>query len=515
MEPIAQILTKYGPSRSARVAGLLREEHGVSDEAARKRLERAKQPVRSFPVPLLPKREAFLYLQDERGSERFWTNFLDALRETDSVYGAAIDGLIARGGVVTADEFAVISGAPTKQKKHVATDVVAKKLVDAGFVERLTDASHGEIIRLFPYALGPSDTAGMKVRNAVEGVMLDGLREWAKKNGCAGYNSIAIRGDEHPRLVGPYKWDLTGPSYLLPLRGTKDAESQGFLTADVFAVGPITHHQIKYMIRKAVNLRATTNVGRVLPMIVAPSFTGQALTEGHRAGLWLTTPSNLFGGSVGRALGDLVATLTKAAEMVSGNPDKLAGLIENLGEIEGAAGNLRGILFELMVAYIIRQEGNIDMGRVAYDKQAGKMADIDILLVKSSSDCVAYECKGKGPGNNVTLDEVDDWLRRLPIFRAHIRAQQNLAEADIAFELWSSGGFDADALAKLEKEKPLRTKNPISWVDGRGVRERAKSMKESRVTRAFDEHFFRHPLAEVGVDPKSEKAHLPMVASAD
>lgn len=127
-------------------------------------------------------------------------------------------------------------------------------------------------------------------------------------------------------------------------------------------------------------------------------------------------------------------------------------MIEDLTEIEGAAGNLRGILFELMVAHLVRQDnaGSIDMGRKAYDPQTHDEADIDILLVKGKNRCVAYECKGKNPGGSVTLAEVEDWLRRLPIFRKYIRSRDSLSEAQIKFELWTSGEFEPDALAKLQ-----------------------------------------------------------------
>jgi hypothetical protein len=495
-DPLAQLLADRGPSRASELGVLLQEQFGASPEAARKRLSRARPPIRSFPFSLLPKREAFIYLQDDRGTERFWMNFHNALRETDSIYGAALDGLIARGGVVSADEFDVISGAPIKQRKHVPASLVLKRLCDSGFLRSVNYLGIGDVIVLEQRELGNSDVNGYLSRQRVEGVILDGVREWAKKLGLASYNSIAIRGDNHPRLVGPYKWDLTGPSYLMPLRDGKAALARhGFLVADVFASEILSHHQIRYMIKKASGLRATTNVGRVLPIIIARGFSGEALTLGHKAGLVLATPTSLFGTHVGQALSDLLMTLNKAAEIVSAQPNKLAELIEDLSEIEGAAGNLRGILFELMVAYLVRQDGSIDVGRKAFDPDTGKFADIDILLVRGKSHCVAYECKGKGPGQSVMLSEVDDWLRRLPIFKAQIRSQQNLREADVRFELWTSGEFEPDALAKLQKEKHLRTRTPIDWKNGTQVREHAKGMRETRVTKAFDEHFFKHPLA--------------------
>jgi hypothetical protein len=83
------------------------------------------------------------------------------------------------------------------------------------------------------------------------------------------------------------------------------------------------------------------------------------------------------------------------------------------------------------------------MGRQAYDPDTGKVADIDILLMKGKSRCIAYECKSKQPGGRVTVAEVDDWLRRLPTFRKYIRNGRSLSEAEISFPLTGATVGDA------------------------------------------------------------------------
>ena len=502
MDPLAQILSNHGPMRASRLAELVQEQVGGSAEAARKRLSRAREPIRSFPFSLLPKQEKFFYMENDRTTERFWTSFLDALRDTDSVYGAAIDGLLARGGVVAVDEFPVISGAPNKKPRHVPVSLVLSRLRDAGFLRQLkwADEQLDEVVQIDRRELGIADTAGLRTRNLVEGVMLDGLREWARKNGLASYNSIVIRGEARERLVGPYMWDLTGPSYLLPLReGGESPIGQGFLVADAFA-GTLVQDQVRYFVKKAHGLRATPKIGRTLPVLFAQGFTGAALTYGHKAGILMATPETLFGSHVARSLKHLVETLSNAAAIVSGNPGRLTNLLENLTEIEGAAGNLRGVLFELIVAFLVRYEGSsIDMGKKAYDRETGRSADIDVLMVKGSSLAVAYECKGKSPGGRVTLEEVEDWLRRIPIFKHYVQSQPSLQQASMRFELWTSGDFEPDALGKLKYEKTRRTTNPIDWKDGAQVRAYSSNNRDAAVTKAINEHFFRHPLAEAAL----------------
>ena len=100
-------------------------------------------------------------------------------------------------------------------------------------------------------------------------------------------------------------------------------------------------------------LRAMRNGISVMPILVAESFTGGALKTGHAAGISLATPTILFGRRVGAAIISLVQTLKNvAAYAAADTPERIVGLITDLSEIEGRAGNLRGVLFELLAGYL-------------------------------------------------------------------------------------------------------------------------------------------------------------------
>ena len=75
------------------------------------------------------------------------------------------------------------------------------------------------------------------------------------------------------------------PSYLLPLRRAN--VPQGFVVADVFTEGRLDVPHIRYFIRKAQTYQRTSNSGVLFPILMAESFTGDAMTEGHRVGLML------------------------------------------------------------------------------------------------------------------------------------------------------------------------------------------------------------------------------------
>ena len=65
-------------------------------------------------------------------------------------------------------------------------------------------------------------------------------------------------------------------------------------------------------------------------------------------------------------------------------------------------------------------------------------------------------------------------------------------------QVLSSGTIDADALYLLKEEKAKRSKAPIDWKDGDAVLALARAGKEKGIADALNQHFFKHPFAEVG-----------------
>lgn len=499
METIADYLDFNGPCLASAVTEWLVRDQGITPEAARKRLSRVVPPVRGFPVPLFPKGVRFLYLESQRGSEEFWLALHRDLRSTGSIYGIALDGIAARLGAVREQDFDVVSGATVVPvKKQVTVKTVVTRLCEAGLLAQEW-LGEDRALRIKPSEIAVAELEGVRARSAVELVILDGLREWARKIGAASYNKISIRGEAEHQAVGQFMFDLAGPSYLLPLRRGR-GNQPGFLVADVFSQGTLDENHIRYFIRKSHALHATLTGATVMPILVADSFTGAALKAGHAAGIILVTLGILFGKTVGEALHSLLQTLSRAAVYAAADkPDRIVALVGSLREIEGRAGNLRGPLFELIAAYLARRDAvSIDMGVVARDKD-GKSADIDVLKFTSQhSSCVAIECKGKEPNGVVTLKEVEGWLRKIPIIQSHLISQSHLREACLSFELWTTGTFTSDARVLLVAEEKKRKKMPIAWRDGPAILQLSIAHKEKAITDALRQHFLAHPLSQSG-----------------
>ena len=483
--------------RASRLSGTLTETYDLSPNAAKKRVSRVSRPIRKFPIRLLPKNEAFLYHEDDRNSKRYWDGLVRDLRESGSIYGLALDGLVARGGLAQRPSFNVVAGAPEAQKKQVPLAGVLDNLINTGLVERFEVGEPDECVRLNPDVFEISNLHTFRARKIAEEVLMDGLREWTRKLGLASYNAIDIRDAERAPKFSTFHWDLSGPSYLLPLvSGGNEDRKPGFFVADVFCGDTLDVPHIRYFLRKVRMVKAMRRVVPFLPVLLADGYTKEALRAGRGAGIIVATTRNLFGDTVAEALSSLIDTLTRAAAVAASNPERVIGLLKDLKAIEGVAGNLRGALFEMIVGYLVREiEGNtIDIGEIVYDPKSGRPAEIDVRRIKERQECWFYECRARQPDALIGVGEISTWFERVNrIWRFH-RAEKRFQGCRFGFEIWTTGLFDNEALALLNDEKAKRKDIEINWRVGAEVRDYAKQASRKAILDTLDEHYFKHPL---------------------
>ena len=486
--------------RSSRLVDELVKMESISVDAAKQRVSRARPPIHKLSSRLLPKNEAFLYHQDDWQSERFWEGLVRALRETRSIYGLALYGLIARGGLAHRASFDVICGAPKAQKRQIPLARVLQTLTEVGLAKRTEVDEMGECVILTDSYFSVLEPSAFRARTIAEKFLMDSLREWARKMGLASYDAVAIRNRDSAPEFATFHWDLQGPSYLLPLASVeKGASIPGFFVADVFCGSTLDVPHIQYLLRKVYLLKAMPRIRPFLPVLLADGYTGEALRAGKRAGVLMATTENLFGKAVAYALTALIDVLTRAAEVAVGAPERIAELLGDLGAIEGAAGNLRGALFEMIVGHLVREGerySSIDIGKIVHDPKTGKLAEIDVLGV-SRRACWVYECKGYQPGNRVSSSEIEKWLERVAVILRYCRAQERFQGYQFGFEFWTTGQFEKDAVQLLEKEQRKRVKTTLCWRDGQQVQEYAKESNNQSILKTLNEHYFRHPVAKL------------------
>ena len=497
---IEELLNEAGPGISSRITAAL-VKRGVSADAARQQVSRSRGSVHRLSGLTLPKKEKFLYLEAQFGRQPYWEALRRDLDATNSVYGAALHGLIARGGMVPKACFDVISGAPVRQKGQVGAATVMQRMEAAHLVRTVSIERYGDCVVLDCNGVFASgDVAFMKARLTTESILLLAVRDWVRKLAMVSYNKVAIRDVGQPErpAFGTCRWDLCGPSYLRPFvsRDSGGKPKPGFIVCDAFVNDGLGVGEIRYFLRKCQLLGSFVKLPPFLPILVAARYSKEAFALGRSAGILMATPQTLFGEEVAAALSSLLLTLTKAAAVAAGNPDKIYELFSTLGRIEGAAANLRGVLFEMIVGFLVRErEGNsIDIGVEVTDPESGGSAEIDVRRIKEDQECWVYECKGHQPTDVVTVPMVKKWIDKVGIIHSVTRREKRFQRSRFGFEYWTCGNFDSEAVDYLKNVQSTRPKLNVNWRDGSAVREYAATTNKKSVLDTLDEHYFRHPL---------------------
>lgn len=501
---IKAILKSEGPCLSNRVCAIL-EADGLKPENARKRVSRGEAGVERLNGLSFPSGVRFLYLADQHGTRKYWEALVRDIAVASPAYSAALGAMLARGGVVPEAHFPIICGAPVSQKGQMSAATVLQRLVSADILHSTNIPGIGPCLTLKNvFFLSPVEDSALRARLRTEAILLSAVKEWARRLGAASYDRIETRDDETedgalPK-VGTFNWDLAGPSYLRPMvRRTPEGKPKpGFLVADVALGQTVNEAAVAAFVRKCTLLGASGRIGPVLPVLIGDGFSREAFRLGRSEGVMTATPELLFGREVAEGLSALSHTLSKAAAIAVQKPEVIDTLFRSLGKIEGAAINLRGDLFEMIVGHLVvkMDDGSIDIGRKVLDPESAKPVEIDVLRVKEGRSVWAYECKGRSPSNIVTLDEIETWLTvKVPKMHRWVLWQERFQGMDFHAEFWTTGTFSPEALARLEQARDNTVRYTIGWKDGAGVRRYAAGVRTTSVGKMLDEHFFNHPVA--------------------
>ena len=486
---LVQAVTKLGPSLSSKIAKELVRHDGMTPVNARKIIQRGAPGVSSLQRIKFPHNERFLYLTADFRSTKFWQALIAAMEAERTTYGVALGALDAHQNVIPAKRFDIISGSPILLKGHLASQRVLHNLVDIGFLERNTYAELPILNASRETGLDVGSFQEVKARAVAEGLALGALKEWARKMGLASYDKVATRGEGAIPRFGQFEWDLTAPTYAYPFREFRGGKLlPGFLVADVVLGADLLPKHVAYFMQKATILLQQPNTRPFMAILVADRFNPDALRIGRTQGLIFTTPELLFGKDIAQSLSELVRTLSNAGAVAKEDPDRIPALFSKLASIEESAKNLRGPLFEMMVAHVASVSGgSIQVGKIISSPITGKQAEVDVL--QSRQDVTnAYECKGHLSGTPATLQEVKDWLtRQVPRIRNYFlhwypRTPQ-------CFQFWTTGSLAPEAEAFLKERQAATRKYTLVWKDRKAVLEEFRRIAAKNLVTVIEQHY--------------------------
>lgn len=505
---VEELLKTHGPCLSADLGQMLVKKHGLSPEAARKQVSRGCVGLKRLAYLPFPRNARFVYLQKDYGSPWYWKNLLGALRSTNSAYGLAVAAVVQRGGVIPTSHFPIACGAPLRQQKHLSPETIRARLVQAGVFEEVDLPGIGNCISLAQLTnLRDVDLADLRARLITESILLSAVRSWIRNLALASFNKLHVRDDggASPK-VGTFAWDLAAPSYLAPLvewdRGMIKPKP-GFIVCDVMLGAPINEEGLRPFLQKCQTLRSLKRVGRCIQLFVANSYTRNALIKAKGSGIIPATPESLFGVDVAKGLTQLAEILRDAAK-ASVKPEVLDELFNRLTNIEGAATNLRGALFELIAAELARQtlSPQVRLNDIYRDGLGGQ-AEVDVTAVVQNREVYFIECKGYQPAGILDVDDVERWLiKRIPLVRNQVLQHPQWKNHKLHFELWTTGKLSDEALAMIERSKVGTTKYTIDYKDATAVEQLAKGTQDIGLIKTLRQHFLEHPMATAERDVK-------------
>jgi len=481
---VASILKVAGPSLSSDIVAQL-QTTGIKSEAARQRVSRAAGSVKRLHGIQFPNREKFLFLENQFGRPEFFERLSAALISTRSCYGRALIGLKIRGGSILESHFPVASGSPvSKAKGQPQHSFVAGKLQELKLIE-VSEGADKKVSLTSAYQEDPRREA----TTIVENIVLANLKSYLIKVGWTSSETVKVRGSNVPPTFGQFAWDLVGPSYLEGLRSYKDQSfKNGFVFGDILLDRSIGEEETWAFFAKWDALRGQGRAIRFQPFLVAESFEHETLLKLRKRGCMIVTPLVFFGEETARSLKELIQTISNAASAVASDPTRVFELFRKVSKIEGAAFNLRGIVFEMMVAHLFKLQGyNINIRQRVRDSE-GKEAEIDVSA-RNAIEWIGCECKGKAPGKLVDLDELEAWMERpLKRIKDYLKRSNALPEGK-RFHFYSSTDYTAEARARIAQIRESFKKQPIEFFTGADIIKQLGHWKETALVEAFKEHF--------------------------
>ncbi|MDH5763724.1 MAG: hypothetical protein OEZ51_12130 [Nitrospinota bacterium] len=483
---IKNFLEQFGPSRSSNIVDSLIKE-GITRETARQKISRAKKPVCRLKQIKLPRRESFIYLENQLGTQIFFENLQRTLVETRTSAGRALLGLISHYGVIPETFFKAVAAAPirnTKKQLHYST--VLNQLESVELINKQNDPVYGEIICLNGFSeLSNHQRAVLQA----EDVFLSIFQKWIANTGMGSFNKIQIRGETPPNF-GPFGWDIVAPSYLGPLVNFEAGKiKNGFVVGDILLDREVSASDIRPFIYKIDHILAGKNYRPFLPIYIAESFEKEALDQLRKKGVLIASTYTMLGKDAGEMLKSLIGIMENMTESISNDPKGVFEIISRVSKFEGAAENLRSMFLEMLIGHLLHEDGYIIDIRKNIKNLDDEPAEIDIFAEKKNR-IICVECKGMAPGNLVKKEELEEWIdEKVPRIKSWLKSN-NFHSKEKRFKFYASQGYEEDALLYLETVRENHKKVPIDFYDGDQIRSQLSAGNLTSLKRMFNEQFF-------------------------
>lgn len=475
---VEDILKKSGPMLSGQLAKLYEKENNTSNVVARKALSRARSPVQKLCNISFDNNQKFFYLESQYMGLDYRNNLIEAIKSNSKAYYSVILALINNHGYASTLYLPSLTFSPVENLKgHRIFNRIIEDLIDLRIITKVDDYT-----LMLSEEFGDSNYSKYKAVESAMKVIVNDFNEWAKKINFIAFNSGKTL-LESP-IFSKFQWCFSAPSYLV---GLKNEGKPGMVVVDVLMGDNVTYDRIEFLISKINIIKQLRNHLTFIPAILTDSLEENAFRTLKENGILILTLNNLFSLEYVKALKNLMTIICNASAIISKHPEEFFKYIDSISKLEGKAGNMRGELFELAVGYHYSLNSKyIEINKIIRNPNSGKRNEIDVF-VDMNYEIRFVECKGYK--YKLDVEYVKNWLSETIINIREWILEKEDKERKLVFELWSTGGFEDEALNILKKQSEKTKKYEIRYYGRDEIIEIANSMDNKNLKNLIYSYF--------------------------
>jgi hypothetical protein len=480
---IQKYLSKKGGILSGDLAKYIQKRKGVSNDAARKQIERLRSPIHKL-SGLFSDKKVFVYHSDNYQTEAYYLDLLEAFRTDGKRCFYLLNALKYHHGLLPVKELANYTLSPVNAiKGHMKFSTLIELLKRHNLI---SETINGE------YRLNSSLTEHQKPNlRYIQGIqlskklVLQQFEIWSKNIGM-----VSFKSGKNNNIVGGFQFGFTAPSYIDGLVGYKDkTKKPGFLVADILIGNTTNDITIGFFTRKIAAIKASNPSLKLLPVLLVDGISSEGLNQLKSKGVLVASIKELFGKDYSELLKNLINTVTNAGAILKTEPEKYLNLMSKLTKlVDGKTNNLRGDLFELAVGfYYSKYSQSLNIGKRIPVTDSIRTREIDVFA-STENEIFIVECKGYNypiDGDYIEvyisekIKEIRGWLNlRFP-------------EKRHRFEIWSTGGFTDEALKILKKTKANVKKFDFDFLDQKAIMGKANQLNDKKFKEILRDYYLK------------------------
>lgn len=416
---VQQVLNQRGPLDSHTLAAALVEGRFATNLAgARKQIERARQTnIIASTYPVRFDRSYLYYLEKHQG--RRYAQCVKKLLPTKPAFNRVFKAILGNKGWISAGQIGKASGClpagdVSKAGGRQTLDVVINHLQILGLLDEV--AGERELFRLGKqFGSAAVGKAAFRKKLELEVGLLSMLRDWIRNSFLVAYESNTVRAERLSAVTFNQTYcDFHGPIYFgpfaktPPLRRRKD--EAGFMFGEILGYRTFTINDAESTLERVDSIGHRWKTVSFCPIVVAPSYSKQAWSELRSAGVIALTLRDVCGANVDELMRRFWQALNVNEATDEGLSDIEKALHLASGTIisDGFVGNIKGALFELLVALAYRAAGfDTTLQKMIRKPDEDEEFEVDVVATKADAKCKLVECKGRHSRYTESRDDVE------------------------------------------------------------------------------------------------------------